>query len=246
MEGTAGWGNWSSFSGTGWPEGLTFTGKVPHHPFSSWQAGPVTSHLGSELATAEGQDLCRDTDGELAPGVSIEAQDSQADFPAQLLGWWGTQDWLKIWVSIRVSACGMWGSAEGTPGPGAGQVLSKAVLAFPADSTNRDSLDMIERCICLVCLDAPGGMELSDTNRALQLLHGGGCSKNGANRWYDKSLQVSLPLAGPVAGAASCLHPAGSLAGFCCLGGCIWGRGSGGHVPLVSGPGLARTLVRSK
>uniref|UniRef100_A0A8C9E6V5 Choline O-acetyltransferase n=1 Tax=Phocoena sinus TaxID=42100 RepID=A0A8C9E6V5_PHOSS len=48
---------------------------------------------------------------------------------------------------------------------------------------------MIERCICLVCLDAPGGMELSDTNRALQLLHGGGCSKNGANRWYDKSLQ---------------------------------------------------------
>lgn len=48
---------------------------------------------------------------------------------------------------------------------------------------------MIERCICLVCLDAPGGVELSDTNRALQLLHGGGCSKNGANRWYDKSLQ---------------------------------------------------------
>ncbi|KAK2098290.1 hypothetical protein P7K49_023741 [Saguinus oedipus] len=50
---------------------------------------------------------------------------------------------------------------------------------------------MIERCICLVCLDAPGGVELSDTHRALQLLHGGGCSKNGANRWYDKSLQVS-------------------------------------------------------
>ena len=67
------------------------------------------------------------------------------------------------------------------------------MFAWPADSTNRDALDMIERCICLVCLDAPGGMELSDTNRALQLLHGGGCSKNGANRWYDKSLQVSLP-----------------------------------------------------
>lgn len=67
------------------------------------------------------------------------------------------------------------------------------MFAWPADSTNRDALDMIERCICLVCLDAPGGVELSDTNRALQLLHGGGCSKNGANRWYDKSLQVSLP-----------------------------------------------------
>ncbi|XP_006897790.1 PREDICTED: choline O-acetyltransferase [Elephantulus edwardii] len=57
------------------------------------------------------------------------------------------------------------------------------------DSTNRDSLDMIERCLCLLCLDAPGGIELSDTNMALQILHGGGCSKNGANRWYDKSLQ---------------------------------------------------------
>ncbi|KAI4550090.1 hypothetical protein MJT46_018816 [Ovis ammon polii x Ovis aries] len=66
---------------------------------------------------------------------------------------------------------------------------TEARTVLMKDSTNRDSLDMIERCLCLVCLDAPGGMELSDTNRALQLLHGGGCSKNGANRWYDKSLQ---------------------------------------------------------
>ncbi|XP_057277554.1 choline O-acetyltransferase [Pezoporus wallicus] len=57
------------------------------------------------------------------------------------------------------------------------------------DSTNRDSLDMIERCICLVCLDSPSGVELSDTNMALQLLHGGGYHKNGANRWYDKPMQ---------------------------------------------------------
>nr|XP_009942819.1 PREDICTED: choline O-acetyltransferase [Opisthocomus hoazin] len=57
------------------------------------------------------------------------------------------------------------------------------------DSTNRDSLDMIERCICLVCLDSPSGMELNDTNMALQLLHGGGYHKNGANRWYDKPMQ---------------------------------------------------------
>ncbi|XP_038266156.1 choline O-acetyltransferase [Dermochelys coriacea] len=56
-------------------------------------------------------------------------------------------------------------------------------------STNRDSLDMIERCICLVCLDGPSGVELNDTNMALQLLHGGGYDKNGANRWYDKPMQ---------------------------------------------------------
>ncbi|XP_073430934.1 choline O-acetyltransferase isoform X2 [Dendrobates tinctorius] len=57
------------------------------------------------------------------------------------------------------------------------------------DSTNRDSLDMIERCICLVCLDAPTGEELNEANRALQLLHGGGYDKNGGNRWYDKPMQ---------------------------------------------------------
>uniref|UniRef100_A0A8C3FKG7 Choline O-acetyltransferase n=1 Tax=Chrysemys picta bellii TaxID=8478 RepID=A0A8C3FKG7_CHRPI len=57
------------------------------------------------------------------------------------------------------------------------------------DSTNRDSLDMIERCICLVCLDGPSGVELNNTNMALQLLHGGGYDKNGANRWYDKPMQ---------------------------------------------------------
>nr|XP_004657903.2 choline O-acetyltransferase [Jaculus jaculus] len=66
---------------------------------------------------------------------------------------------------------------------------AEARTVLMQDSTNRDSLDMIERCICLVCLDAPGSGDLSDTHRALQLLHGGGCSKNGANRWYDKSLQ---------------------------------------------------------
>lgn len=58
------------------------------------------------------------------------------------------------------------------------------------DSTNRDSLDMIERCICLVCLDSPSAVEPSNTNRALQMLHGGGYHKNGANRWYDKPMQV--------------------------------------------------------
>ncbi|XP_009900020.2 choline O-acetyltransferase [Dryobates pubescens] len=60
------------------------------------------------------------------------------------------------------------------------------------DSTNRDSLDMIERCICLVCLDSPSGVELNDTNMALQLLHGGGYHRNGANRWYDKPMQFVI------------------------------------------------------
>ncbi|XP_063163921.1 choline O-acetyltransferase [Candoia aspera] len=66
---------------------------------------------------------------------------------------------------------------------------AKARAILMEDSTNRDSFDMIERSLCLVCLDSPGGGELSDTDRALQLLHGGGYNKNGANRWYDKSMQ---------------------------------------------------------
>ncbi|XP_067876411.1 choline O-acetyltransferase [Heterodontus francisci] len=57
------------------------------------------------------------------------------------------------------------------------------------DSTNRDSLDAIERCIFLLCLDAPSGVEQTDINLALQIMHGGGCQKNSANRWYDKTMQ---------------------------------------------------------
>ncbi|XP_063347457.1 choline O-acetyltransferase [Pelmatolapia mariae] len=64
---------------------------------------------------------------------------------------------------------------------------SRSVLM--RESTNRDSLDMIERCLCLVCLDDASGPALSDTKRAMLMLHGGGLTKNGGNRWYDKPMQ---------------------------------------------------------
>lgn len=56
--------------------------KALHQPPSSCQAGPVTTHLEAELATAGGRDNCRDSEGELSPGVSTEARDSLADFIA--------------------------------------------------------------------------------------------------------------------------------------------------------------------
>lgn len=62
-----------------------------------------------------------------------------------------------------------------------------------ADQTNRKSLALLESCLCLVCLDDPSGLQPRDTNRALLMLHGGGRDKNGANRWYDKSMQVGAP-----------------------------------------------------
>nr|XP_006630421.1 PREDICTED: choline O-acetyltransferase [Lepisosteus oculatus] len=73
---------------------------------------------------------------------------------------------------------------------------AEARSALMKDSTNRDSLDMIERCICLVCLDDPTGNELTDTNRALQMLHGGGYDKNSGNRWYDKPMQFVIGMDG--------------------------------------------------
>ncbi|XP_051769607.1 choline O-acetyltransferase-like isoform X2 [Ctenopharyngodon idella] len=57
------------------------------------------------------------------------------------------------------------------------------------DPVNRESVEVMERCMCVVCLDDPTGLEPSDANRAALMLHGGGPDKNGANRWYDKPLQ---------------------------------------------------------
>jgi choline O-acetyltransferase len=80
-------------------------------------------------------------------------------------------------------------------------------LAFIfVDSTNRDSLDTIERCIFVLCLDK--GIPISfnhqnsidetnknlrdDVSLAFQMLHGMGTNLNGANRWYDKTMQFVI------------------------------------------------------
>ncbi|XP_042611283.1 choline O-acetyltransferase-like [Cyprinus carpio] len=60
------------------------------------------------------------------------------------------------------------------------------------DPVNRKSLELMERCVCVVCLDDPSGLEPSNTNRAALVLHGGGRDKNGSNRWYDKPLQFVI------------------------------------------------------
>ncbi|XP_051958652.1 choline O-acetyltransferase-like [Xyrauchen texanus] len=64
------------------------------------------------------------------------------------------------------------------------------------DPVNGASLDLMERCMCVVCLDDPTGLEPSDANRAALMLHGGGPDQNGANRWYDKPLQFVVGLDG--------------------------------------------------
>ncbi|KAG7228029.1 hypothetical protein INR49_005651, partial [Caranx melampygus] len=73
---------------------------------------------------------------------------------------------------------------------------AQAREALIKDQTNRESLALIESCLCVVCLDEPNDLMPSDTNRALLMLHGGGHEKNGANRWYDKSMQFVVGMDG--------------------------------------------------
>ncbi|XP_013386300.1 choline O-acetyltransferase isoform X1 [Lingula anatina] len=80
---------------------------------------------------------------------------------------------------------------------------ARARMRLMQDSTNRDSLDMIERCIFILSLDK--GIPLSfnhqnsidetsmnlrdDVSLACQMLHGMGSKLNSANRWFDKTMQ---------------------------------------------------------
>ncbi|XP_033108263.1 choline O-acetyltransferase-like [Anneissia japonica] len=73
-----------------------------------------------------------------------------------------------------------------------------ARMRLMEDSTNRDSLDMIERCIFVLCLDENMDHPPTDINKpmdkedvplAKQMLHGGGSELNSGNRWFDKTMQ---------------------------------------------------------
>uniref|UniRef100_A0A8C6UL28 Choline O-acetyltransferase n=1 Tax=Neogobius melanostomus TaxID=47308 RepID=A0A8C6UL28_9GOBI len=74
---------------------------------------------------------------------------------------------------------------------------AQAREALVKDPVNRDSMALIESSLCLVCLDdASSALDLGDSCRAAMMLHGGGAEKNGANRWYDKSMQFVVGLNG--------------------------------------------------
>ncbi|KAK2169375.1 hypothetical protein LSH36_10g01024 [Paralvinella palmiformis] len=72
------------------------------------------------------------------------------------------------------------------------------------DSVNRDSLDLIERCIFILCLDemVPASKNhhvptqtsniRDDTSMAKQMLHGHGSKYNTCNRWFDKTMQFVI------------------------------------------------------
>ncbi|KAL3876632.1 hypothetical protein ACJMK2_034449 [Sinanodonta woodiana] len=74
------------------------------------------------------------------------------------------------------------------------------------DSTNRDSLDAIERSLFILCLDKALPVSLNhqqsfdmtsrnvrdDVSIMLQMLHGCGSKHNSGNRWFDKTMQFII------------------------------------------------------
>jgi len=84
---------------------------------------------------------------------------------------------------------------------------------YVSDDTNKESIEEIETCGFLVCLDekelpaykfnlprtglrsqdGKGHIvnETDETNMLHQMLHGGGSTLNTGNRWFDKTVQVS-------------------------------------------------------
>lgn len=62
---------------------------------------------------------------------------------------------------------------------------------------------MIERCIFVLCLDermdypppeVGKPIDSDDEPLGLHMLHGGGVENNTGNRWFDKTMQVSVEL----------------------------------------------------
>ncbi|KAJ0181787.1 hypothetical protein K1T71_002509 [Dendrolimus kikuchii] len=72
---------------------------------------------------------------------------------------------------------------------------AKAYNLLTQDNTNRASLLDVERSLAVLCLDGAVGLWRcadADSRRTLaaaQTIHGGGAHTNGANRWFDKTIQ---------------------------------------------------------
>ncbi|VVC92928.1 unnamed protein product, partial [Leptidea sinapis] len=72
---------------------------------------------------------------------------------------------------------------------------AKAYELLSKEAVNRESLLDIERSLAVLCLDRAVGVHdaRSEWQRrtlaAAQTIHGGGAASNGANRWFDKTIQ---------------------------------------------------------
>ncbi|CAH2104729.1 unnamed protein product [Euphydryas editha] len=73
---------------------------------------------------------------------------------------------------------------------------AKAYQLLSKEQVNRESLLDVETSLAVLCLDGAAGVWQRDRDRdarftlaAAQTIHGGGAASNGANRWFDKTVQ---------------------------------------------------------
>ena len=72
--------------------------------------------------------------------------------------------------------------------------LNSIVIYYTVNEGNKEMLDLIEQCMFVVCLDQSlhnlSDKSVSHQDMFRQMVTGHGCNKNGANRWFDKTIQV--------------------------------------------------------
>jgi hypothetical protein len=87
-------------------------------------------------------------------------------------------------------------------------VVYKALMDsfFFPDPVNKASFESIESCMFILCLDKclplsfnhqqsveeTSMRQRDDVSLAMQMIHGHGAKHNSANRWYEKTMQVTL------------------------------------------------------
>ena len=77
-------------------------------------------------------------------------------------------------------------------------VETKNILNTISDKTNKESLADVETSLVVLCLDRAVDLwKCKDSNAQRNLaggqtIHGCGSGSNGANRWFDKTVQVSM------------------------------------------------------
>lgn len=85
---------------------------------------------------------------------------------------------------------------------------AEARESLSKNANNKRNFELIEKSMVVICLDeplptsfngkykksAPGHMAAGrdDTNLLIQMLSGGNCSLNSANRWFDKTIQFII------------------------------------------------------
>ena len=122
---------------------------------------------------------------------------------AVVLSYWESkfQNWLKIWSEIILYFCNFENDRESVIPANCFVCISlkKSFLSFKTnpftpDPVNADHLSLIESCLFVICLDSlsqnPSDDLRSQKSSFQQMLHGHGPHVNGANRWFDKTIQL--------------------------------------------------------